>query len=345
MEPHRTGAAANKEESRHMGTHLNGKIAIVTGASSGVGWAAAEKLAEQGVRLCITARREGALEELASNINRSGGECIAVPADTTSDDQVRQVVEECLRHYGKIDILVNAASVQSYAYFADYRLEEIHRVMNVNLYGYLRFARAVLPHLQAQRSGTIINVASMLSKGAAPLLSAYVASKHAILGWSESLRLELHGSGVDVSAILLPSVSTPMFEHAPTHHGYAPRPVPPVYDTYLAGRAVVKMAKSPKPQTMPAFIQGPVFMIAQKLARPLTDFVMGRWGARIQTRKAVRVNRPEGNLYRPVEEGTGPYGSVPPTPLLLRTAGAAALLAGLGAVALGAAMGARRLMN
>ncbi|MBX5482776.1 MAG: SDR family NAD(P)-dependent oxidoreductase [Myxococcaceae bacterium] len=298
-----------------MGRRLEGKVAIVTGASSGVGWQSALRLAEAGVKVCVTARRQEALEMLVTTIRGRGGEAIAVACDVTDMAQVQQVVAECVRAFGRIDLLVNDAGVQSYGYFEDLPFEQIVRIFDVNAFGPMRMARAVLPHLRAQGSGHIINVASMLSKGAAPLLSAYTASKHAMYGWAETLRLELYTTGIDVSSVLVPSVATGMFDHAPTLLGLAPQPVPPTYDPDVAARAVVKAARTGKSTLVPVLLQGRLLLWAQALARPVADAIMGRFGARMQMGNEP-VSRREGNLFQPVPQGIGAHGTgrVKPTP-------------------------------
>lgn len=317
---------------------LNGKIAIVTGASSGIGWQSAVRLAEQGVRICATARRAEALQALVRTIEDRGGECLAVPGDVSNDADVKEVVDACIERYGRIDILVNDAGVQVYDWFENLEWAEIQRLFDVTLFGYFRFARAVLPHFRRQGSGHIINVASMLSVGAAPLLSAYTSAKHAILGWAQSLRLELWGSGIDVSNILMPSVSTPMFDHAPMKLGRAPRPVPPTYDTDLAARAVVRCARTPNPKAVPVFLQGKLMLFAQSVAPWIGNVILANWGVKMQERDE-RIDPRHGNLFEPVPEGVGPYGSCPPTPRWKRWGAVAALLAGVGLVGAGGIAG------
>ncbi len=323
---------------------LKGKVAIVTGASSGVGWQSAVRLAEQGVKLLVVARRGEALEMLCRELRAKGHEAHAFACDVTDAQQVEAAVSECLNRYGKVDILVNNAAVQAYGYFDQLRWEEIERTFNVNAFGSFRFARAVLPHFRRQGSGHIINVASMLSVGAAPLLSAYTASKHAQFGWSESLRLELHGTGIDVSAILVPSVATPMFDHAPSHFDTTPRPVPPTYHPDVAANAVVKVAKKPNSKEIPVLLQGSLMIWAQRLFGPLTDRLMGRFGARMQMGNAP-LDRKRGNLFEPVPQGVGPLGSVPPTATWKRWTGGAAIAAlaagAMAGVSFGAAKAAR----
>jgi short-subunit dehydrogenase len=314
---------------------LEEKVAIVTGASSGVGWQTAQRLAEAGASVCVTARRLEPLQDLCRLIEFVGGQAHAVACDVTDDAQVRRVVDECIERFGHVDVLVNNAAVQAYGYFDQLEWEVIQRTFDVNAFGPMRFARAVLPHFRQQGSGHIVNVASMLSRGAAPLLASYGASKHAMLGWSEALRLELYATGIHVSAVLVPSVATPMFDHAPTKFALAPQPVPPTYHPDVAARAVVKVVRRPRATVVPVFLQGKLPLWTEQWVKPLTDWLLGRFGARMQMRNQP-VNRAEGAMFRPIPEGVGPLGSVPPTPNWKRWASGAALF-GLAGGALGAA--------
>ncbi|RYZ41425.1 MAG: SDR family NAD(P)-dependent oxidoreductase [Myxococcaceae bacterium] len=319
---------------------LRGQVAIVTGASSGVGWQSALRLAEAGVRLCITARRQFALEQLRAEVLQRGGECLVCEGDVTVPADVERVVRECVAHYGGVDLLVNAAAVQSYGYFDQLPWEHITRVFDVACFGYFRFARAVLPHFRQQGHGHLLNIQSMLASGSAPLLSAYSAAKHATLGWAKSLELELAGTGIHVSNVMVPSVSTPMFDHAPTMLGLKPVPVPPTYDVDLVARAVVRLAKRPGRTSVPAFLQGRLLLALDAVAPWVGKTVLGHFGARMQTTRTP-LERPEGNLFSPVEQGVGPRGSVPPTPAWVRFTATLGLAALAGGVLGGAALGAR----
>ncbi|HWV38437.1 MAG TPA: SDR family NAD(P)-dependent oxidoreductase [Vulgatibacter sp.] len=313
-----------------MARSLRGKVAIVTGASSGVGWECARYLAKAGVKLCVTARRKEALELLRAELERQGAECLVVPGDVSVQRDVENVVSRCLSHYGRIDILVNDAGVQVYAPFEQLEWEEITRVFDVTCFGYFRFARAVLPHFRAQGSGHIINVLSMLSRGGAPLLSAYASAKHALWGWAQSLQTELTGSGIDLSNVFVPSVATPMFDHAPTKLGMAPMPIPPTYHPRIIGKAVLRCARKPNPALVPVFLQGSLILWLQHNAPWVGNALLGRWGARLQMRP-MPVAKGQNNLFEPVARGVGPTGSVPPTPRWKRWGATAALFAGVGA--------------
>jgi short-subunit dehydrogenase len=297
-----------------------------------VGWQCAVRLAEQGVRLCITARRYEALELLRQQIEASGAECLVVTGDVTEQEDVDNVVRLCIEHYGRVDILVNDAAVQAYGLFEELPWEYISRAFDVTCFGYMRFARAVLPHFRAQGSGHIINLLSMLSKSGAPLLSIDAAAKHALLGWQKSLRMELRGSGIHVSGVLVPSVSTPMCDHAPTQLARAPRPVPPIYEPDVAARSVVRCALRPGRTRVPVFLQGWLMLFANTVAPFVGNAIMARWGVPLQQRSEP-ISRPEGNLFNATPEGVGQYGSVPPTPRWKRAGAAAGVLAvGVGLV-------------
>ncbi|GMU02644.1 SDR family oxidoreductase [Corallococcus caeni] len=323
---------------------LKGQVAIVTGASSGVGWQSALRLAEAGVRLCVTARRQAALERLRVEVLQQGGECLVCEGDVTVAEDVERVVRECVAHYGRVDLLVNAAAVQSYGYFDQLPWEHITRVFDVACFGYFRFARAVLPHFRKQGHGHLLNVQSMLSSGSAPLLSAYAAAKHATLGWAQSLEMELQGTGIQVSNVLVPSVSTPMFDHAPTMLGKKPVPVPPTYDVDLVAKAVVRLAKRPGRTSVPAFLQGRLMLWLNGVAPSVGKAVLSRFGVRMQMTDTP-LDRPEGNLFSPVAEGVGPRGSVPPTPAWKRFTATLGLAALTGGVVGGAVLGARGLVR
>jgi short-subunit dehydrogenase len=317
---------------------LRGQVAIVTGASSGVGWQCAVRLAEQGVRLCVTARRHEALEELRLLLEAQGAECLVVAGDVTEQEDVDNVVRQCVERYGRVDILVNDAAVQSHGLFEELPWEHITRSFDVTCFGYMRLARAVLPHFRSQGSGHIINVLSMLSKGAAPLLSIDAAAKHALLGWQKSLKLELRGSGIHVSGVLVPSVSTPMFDHAPTQLVRAPRPVPPIYEPDVAARCVVRCALRPGRTRVPVFLQGWLMLFANTVVPFVGNAIMARWGVPLQQRSEP-ISRPDGNLFHSTPEGVGQYGSVPPTPRWKRAGLTAGVLAAglslVGSVVLG----------
>lgn len=323
-----------------MSSELRGKVALVTGASSGIGWEAALSLARAGMRLAVTARREAALENLAREIRALGGACFVAPGDMTREEDVEQIVAACIAHFGRIDVLVNNAAVQAYAPFEAYSAQEIQRVFDVNCVGTLRFSRHVLPHFRAQKSGHFVNISSVLAKGAVPLFSLYSATKHAILGWSETLRHELAGSGIAVSTILMPAVATPLYDHVANRLGVATKPLPPIYPTTLAGQWVRRCVEDPRPVMIPSLMQGKLLFAFSRWLPRARDFVVQNFGWRLQLRDQLAPFT-EGNLFEPGADAGGPEGSVKPTPRHRRMLGGVALATGIGALVTGAGFAVR----
>jgi short-subunit dehydrogenase len=202
-----------------MRRHLERRVAIVTGASSGVGWQTAQRLAEAGASVCVTARRLEPLQDLCRLIEFVGGKAHAVACDVTDDAQVRRVVDECIERFGHVDVLVNNAAVQAYGYFDQLEWEAIQRTFDVNAFGAMRFARAVLPHFRKQGTGHIVNVASLAGRAAGPNLATYCATKHGVVGLSEAVRAELRGTGVEVTVVMPGYAKTELASGVPDLRG------------------------------------------------------------------------------------------------------------------------------
>lgn len=174
---------------------------IVTGASSGIGEALALRLAEQGAWLALAARRAERLEAVAAACRTRGGRALAIPTDVSDEAACRSLVERAHEEYGRVDMLINNAGLSVVSLLQDYRdLDLFRRVMDVNFYGAVQCTFHALPHLIESR-GRLVNVSSLGGKLAIPYNSAYVASKFALGGFSDSLRLELARHGVSVTLV------------------------------------------------------------------------------------------------------------------------------------------------
>lgn len=171
------------------------KTALVTGASSGIGEATAIKLAELGYTVYGAARRTDRLQQLANRAIRP------LAMDVTDEDSLRDGVEQILADTGRIDVLVNNAGYGSYGAIEDVPLDEARRQFDVNVFGAMRLTQLVLPHMRAQRSGTVVNISSIGGKVYSPMGGWYHATKHALEALSDCLRLELKPFGVDVVVI------------------------------------------------------------------------------------------------------------------------------------------------
>lgn len=189
---------------------LAGKTAIVTGAGRGIGRAIAVAFAREGARVALVARTKSELEETAAAIRALGGECRIWTADARRRDEVEAAVEQAAGAFGGIDILVNNAGVTKMCPFLELADGDWERVIMTNLFGTVHFCRAVLPHFVRQKSGKIINMGSDSSLIGYPLMSAYAASKHAVLGLTRSLAEEYKQQGIQVNAICPAFVDTDM---------------------------------------------------------------------------------------------------------------------------------------
>ncbi|MGA2603959.1 MAG: SDR family oxidoreductase [Verrucomicrobiia bacterium] len=196
-----------------MGARFPDKVVIVTGASSGIGRETALAFAREGARVVLAARAEARLRELAEAHPQWRDRFLVVPTDVTNDEDVRRLVATTMAKFGRVDILVNNAGVGMRASFADMPLDDVWSLMDVNLYGPIRCIQAVLPQMRQQRAGQIVNIGSVLSMVVAARNSAYCASKFALLALSDTLRIELHGTGIEVISVLPAYTDTPFFEN------------------------------------------------------------------------------------------------------------------------------------
>ncbi len=189
------------------------KVAIVTGASSGIGRATALALAKQGALVALAARRGEVLIELVEEINTQGGKALAVPMDVTVREQVEQMVRKVLDHWGRVDILVSNAGEYIQRPIVDLEPAEIQRSFDVNFFGGIYCVKALLPHMLQRKSGHIVFVTSMDGKIGLPGDAPYVSAKFALTGFGEVLRQELRDSGISVTNVLPGRVDTAMIDH------------------------------------------------------------------------------------------------------------------------------------
>jgi uncharacterized protein len=190
-----------------------GRNAIVTGASSGIGRDLATMLASQGANVALVARRAQLLRDLADELTEFGVEALPFVCDVTVQSQVNRAVAEACDEFGTVDIAVNNAGVLIPSLFGEASVEDLRRMMDVNFFGAVHMTRAVLPLMQDSGRGNIVNIASIAGRRGSATLSGYSASKFALIGFTESLRVELFGSGVNASLVVPASVDTEMLDN------------------------------------------------------------------------------------------------------------------------------------
>src|SRR4051794_18186423 len=325
----------------HTGT-MEG-IALVTGASSGVGRATARRLAEDGFDVALVARGRQGLEGARLDVERLGRRALAIPADVADEAQLEEAAERTEEALGPIDVWVNNAMTTVFAPFGEIEPEEFRRVTEVTYLGVVWGTRVALKRMVPRDSGSIVLVGSALAYRGIPLQSAYCGSKHAIKGFFESVRSELlhDGSKVRISMVELPAVNTPQFDHCRTRMPKQPQPVPPIYQPEVAADAIAWTARSGEREV---YVGAPTWKTiwGERIAPGIGDRYLAKNGFKGQMAdEPVNGSRPD-NLFAPVEGDRGAHGQFEEgtrrrSPLLWlgqhRRALGAAALAGAGAAA------------
>jgi short-subunit dehydrogenase len=255
------------------------QVVVITGASSGIGRVTARRFAEKGARVVLGARNGKALKTLVEEIAQSGGQAVAAPTDVSRREQMEQLAQTAVSRFGRVDTWVNNAGVSIYSMFDKLTDEEIRRIMDVNFMGVVYGVQAAVPIMRQHGGGVIINIASVAGKRALPLQSIYSASKHAIVALGEALRAELAQAGpeIHVCTICPPSINTMFFDHAATKEGYAPRPLPPVYDPETVANDILACAVQPRREIVVG-AAGKCMALFDVVAPGFLDWLFGQIG-------------------------------------------------------------------
>src|SRR5215218_3467965 len=227
---------------------LDGKVAVVTGASAGIGRATARELARRGADVGLIARGEQRLREAAAEIEATGRRACVALTDVADAAQVERAAERIESELGPIDVWVNAAMTAVLAEVSETKPEEFLRVTQVTYLGSVHGTQAALRRMLPRDRGVIVQVGSALSRRGIPLQATYCGAKHAVKGFLDSLRVELlhRGSNVKVSLVQLPGLNTPQFDWVRTRLRRHPQPVPPIYQPEVAARAIAWAAEHPR---------------------------------------------------------------------------------------------------
>jgi len=285
------------------------EVAVITGASAGVGRATARQFARRGCSIALLARGRDGLEATAREVDELGGEALVIPTDVADPNAVDQAADMAASHFGRIDIWVNNAFAGLFSRFVDASPEEYRRVTDVTYFGQVHGTRAALRHMLPRDAGVIVLVGSALAFRGIPLQSAYCAAKHALQGFQDSLRAELIDarSKVRLAMVQLPGVNTPQFDWVRTHVSGRPQPVGAVYQPEVAARAIWKAAHSNRKQWI---VGAPAYQAiwADKFLSPLLDLYLGRTSVAAQQGPQPGTgNRPD-NLFDPVAGDHGAHG-------------------------------------
>ncbi|WP_254522632.1 SDR family oxidoreductase [Natrinema caseinilyticum] len=292
-----------------MSESTDSEVVVVTGASAGVGRATALAFAERGAKIGLLARGEEGLEGAREDVERAGGEAIVVPTDVSDPDAVEAAAEAVEGAFGPIDVWVNNAMVSVFSPAAEMTADDYRRVTDVTYLGYVYGTQAALERMRPRDEGTIVQVGSALAYRGIPLQSAYCGAKHAIQGFTESVRTELIHDDCDVqlSMVQMPAMNTPQFEWSKSRLPRKPQPVPPIYQPEVAARAITWTVDRGEDELWVGRSTLTAILGNRLIPRRLDDY-LARGGYESQlTDESIDSDR-ENNLYEPVSGDFGVHG-------------------------------------
>jgi short-subunit dehydrogenase len=289
------------------GNKLQGKVVVITGASSGVGRATALAMAAQGAAVVLAARREQTLNEVSEECKAFGAKTLVIPTDTTDADSVKILAAAADEWGGKIDVWVNNAGVLAAGTFEETPVDVHDQVIKTNLLGYIHGAHAVLPYFKQQGHGTIINNISIGGWFPTPYAVGYSASKFGLRGYSEALQGELHSwPNIHVCDLYPAFLDTPGIQHASNYTGHVLRPAPPVYDPQRIAQKITSLAIHPRRSSdvtgMTTFLKL-AHAVFPRLSRRITAGTMETY-----FKHADPIEQTDGNLFEPTDYGTSIHG-------------------------------------
>jgi len=281
---------------------------VISGASAGIGRATARLFGRRGDRVGLIARGADGLNAAADDVTRSGGSALAVTADIADYARLDAAADQIEEALGPIDTWINAGFSSVFAPFAEISPEEFSRVTEVSYLGFVHGTMVALNRMRPRDHGTIVQVGSALAERSIPLQSAYCGAKHAIVGFTSSLRCELlhEGSDVHVTVVQMPAVNTPQFSWVRSRLPRQPQPVPPIYQPELAARGIAYAADHPRRRMYWVGGTTAATLIANRIAPALLDRYLARTGFDSQqTDEPARASRPD-NLCEPADGPAGP---------------------------------------
>ena len=315
---------------------LEDQVMVITGGTSGIGLATAKRAAKRGARVVLCSRNEPELRETVSAIQEAGGTARSIVADVANQDDVERLAATAIEEFGTIDTWVNNAGVSFYGNLTEVAIEDMRRLFEVNFWGTVYGARAAVARLRGN-GGALINVGSIVSDRAVPLQGAYSASKHAVKGFTDALRMELEEERAPISVTLIkPSaIDTPYFQHAKNYMEVEPKPPAPVYAPEVVANAILRAAEQPIRDITIGGGGRLISALGTALPR-LTDFYMERAMFDSQRSDVPAGERPDNLYVHSPEEGMergGYAGHVMESSAYTRVAlspGKALIAAGLG---------------
>ena len=286
------------------------RVVVVTGASAGLGRAIAHAFAERGAAVGLLARGVEGLTATEREIRDRGGRALAVPADVADAQAVAAAADRIEGELGPVDVWVNNAMVSVLAPVRQMSAAEYRRVTEVTYLGYVHGTLAALERMLPRDGGTIVQVSSALAFRAIPLQSAYCAAKHAIKGFTESLRTELlhDGSGIRVTMVHMPALNTPQFDWVKSRLPNRPQPVPPIFQPEVGAQAVVYAVLHPERRDLTVGLSSMTAIWGNRIAPRLVDRYLARTGYGSQQTAEPEPPSRADNLWWPVPGDHGTHG-------------------------------------
>ncbi len=281
---------------------MKNEVVVITGASAGVGRATVQEFARHGAKIGLLARGRAGLEGAKRDVEQLGGDALVLPTDVADAEQVEAAATTIEEQFGPIDIWVNDAMASVFSPVIEMKPEEYRRVTDVTYLGFVYGTLAALKRMLPRDRGMIVQVGSALTHRSIPLQSAYCAAKHAMVGFTDSLRCELiHDySRVHVTVVQMPALNTPQFGWVKSRLRYKAQPVPPIYQPEVAARAIYWAAHHRRREV---WVGGPTVeaMIGQKFIPGTLDRYLGSTGYKAQQTSEVKDPARPDNLWAPVD--------------------------------------------
>lgn len=283
------------------------RTVVITGASAGIGRAAARMFGELGDRVGLLARGQAGLEAAADDVTAAGGQALPVVTDVADHEQVDAAATMVEDEFGPIDVWVNVAFTSVFAPFEEISPAEYRRVTEVSYLGFVHGTMVALSRMTPRDQGAIVQVGSALGARGIPLQSAYCGAKHAINGFTESLRTELlhQHSKIRVTVVQMPALNTPQFSWVLTRLPQHPQPVPPIYQPEVAARAIVYAADRPQRKQYWVGASTVGTILGQRIIPAVLDRYLAKTGYRSQQTNQPAAPHGSGNLWKPCDDEPG----------------------------------------
>jgi len=290
---------------------LKEQVIVITGASSGIGLATARAAARAGAKVVAAARSQEAIESLERELTRSGAEAMGVVCDVSKEEDVHRLARVAVDRFGGFDTWVNNAGVSIYGRIEEVALADMRQLFETNFWGVVYGSRVALEHLK-ERGGALINLGSALSERSIPLQGIYSASKFAVRGFTDALRMEVEKAGYPVSVTLIKpaAIDTPYVQHAKNYMDEAPKNPPPVYAPEVVVDTILRAATHPE-RDLYAGSASAGFALMEKIMPRATD--RGMEATLFDVQKSGRPAGPieDHSLYEPSEPELRERGGYP----------------------------------